>query len=161
MSVKPWMLCWSVGVCFLYFESVVRGAYSWLSSSCLRNLPCSTAFPFLISCLLVIYGLGLIPFSIPLSLLVREIVFPSFTLQGKNSKESVYHLHSVLSWVEKWLIWVGNDLNRFLGCFRWLVKRRSCLLYWKGKTNLSESFSRVEQGEILFPSLRILKIKLT
>lgn len=29
----------------------------------------------------------------------------------------------------------------------WL-KRRSCLLDWKGKANLSASFSRVEWGEI-------------
>lgn len=97
---------------------------SWLASLCLRSCPCSTALTSLISCLLTMYSLHLIPFSIPVSLLVKNFVFPSFALQGKNSKESVYHLHSVSSWEKKWLIWVGNDLNRFLGCFRWLVKKK-------------------------------------
>jgi len=38
---------------------------------------------------------------------------------------------------------------------RCLVKRRDCMLDWKRKTNFSESLSRVEWGEVLFPSLKI------
>lgn len=113
---------------------------SWLSP-CLRSCPCSTALTSLISCLVIVCSLHLIPFSIPVSLLVKKFVFPSFALQGKNSKGSVHHLHSVSSWEKKWLIWVGNDLNRFLGYFRWLVKKKK-LPAWKGK----QIFLRLSQG---------------